>query len=588
VRQPVSKRKTPEPSSDMALAPTTPIKEKKLKITEHSSEGEDDILGDELEPLPSGFSGGAESSDSENSPLVQKSKRAYKSAASPININALGSLQYSGLRAVPAIGAQGEHSLAHIIFVELAYSALKGNKVRLDAASKIIENFKPLALSKATEGALYSSLKRVNKIMEELPQEDRKAEQQNIVESLKVINELHENRENIVEAVKAIADGEKSQKLLSVMDRLERCKPVNVRKIVQHIKDGYRARLAPVLEDVANELISGANKMAHTSFPSEGLKKPIKNKKGGEAHAKNYLAKTSEFLLNINQKRQSVFDMKSNKENRRELASEIKSQEEEIINEASNLGFTSDVVDNFLDKKRETKTVIESSREFYSRVATEMNNLFFYPKVAKENLIDLQSAEDSAMWEAIKSKKGYTKDAMPRNNDLETLFHVTARSIVALMTCFEGLETLDTQRLVRGFLNQVLSKQGWGSAIEGEALKLKDFEKGISRYANFDYENGKFSMISQDSFLAQELSSSSSAATVLPVLKLDFDFSLSSVSPEKSPAEFDSDSGFSEMETVFDDPCIGDCDIPKFPLSSISDASASSAFAVNTAELTLI
>ena len=118
-----------------------------------------------------------------------------------------------------------------------------------------------------------------------------------------------------------------------------------------------------------------------------------------------------------------------------------------------------------------------------------MAKLFYYPRVAEDKLIDGSSEE----WKSIIEFKHYNKGALPRDNEVDKLYQVTARHVVLIFNCFRGLCKLGVrvqQAIVDNFLTDLIRKKGWQS----EEIELEDFNKGLVKYANISFEKANFTL----------------------------------------------------------------------------------------------
>ena len=82
---------------------------------------------------------------------------------------------------------------------------------------------------------------------------------------------------------------------------------------------------------------------------------------------------------------------------------------------------------------------------------------------------------------------------MPRNNNVEILYHVVARHIVLIFNCFKGLQKLSADQqesIVYHFLEKVIESQGW----KNEGINAQQLRDATMLKAYINYETSHFAM----------------------------------------------------------------------------------------------
>ncbi len=193
------------------------------------------------------------------------------------------------------VGPQVEHASAYVLFEELLYAALEGERFAT-APKTLAESFGCLPLPEKA----IKEISQKTKVVEEefVPRDERKK----ITRTLRGVNGLVDKKDFMRAAFEKIRDSststpdekQKAQEVLADLDRLEKSDPPHVKEaIILANKSNFASAIAPIIDDC----IFGANKMPYASLPIEGVD-PNPNT-GKERTAKNNLKLLSDFLLEI-------------------------------------------------------------------------------------------------------------------------------------------------------------------------------------------------------------------------------------------------------------------------------------------------
>ena len=123
------------------------------------------------------------------------------------------------------------------------------------------------------------------------------------------------------------------------------------------------------------------------------------------------------------------------------------------------------------------KTLTEStSNEEITTIIEKMSDLLWYPKVPDRELFDFAQESHCQQWEAIKKRKNYRVNTLPRNNSQQTLLAVLVNHLILMYQGFPALQ-LDNKpiqlRIVEAFLNYRLAENStyaYSWALASEAL----------------------------------------------------------------------------------------------------------------------
>jgi hypothetical protein len=411
---------------------------------------------------------------------------------SPYNSSQSPAMQYEDDHQMPErgrtmIGQQGEHVSAYTLYEELVLSILENTNTK-HAADALQNGLSCLLLSEKAQFELQQIYQQgAEKIDQNISKEDRA----HIIGTLSECYTLTRDKTLIDRFVQTVHTPETEQGmqdakivkkvLINIQkNQSDRSKIVKTRDA---IRTANRVNLSKLVKEIVNSFLKGANKMHYVSFPLEGM--PSNPHTGQEKTAKNSLRVLSEFLCDINESAQELTNNPFSKVTAK--------HKQELFN---NFGIRVDDLHIDLKKPSEKLSKSEYARNITSsfidevvmnKIAEKINALFWHPRIT--NLLDPVSEQ----WSQIFQKKRYNKGTIPRNNDVDILYHVTARHIVLIFNCFKGLQKLsaDMQRnIVDVFLKYVIEFQGW----KDEEINLNQFKDAIMLKARINYETSYFSM----------------------------------------------------------------------------------------------
>ncbi len=191
-----------------------------------------------------------------------------------------------------------------------------------------------------------------------------------------------------------------------------------------------------------------------------------------------------------------------------------------LVEKNISLEFSQDDSSSTQFKKTSPSKKIETADIDYSntakKVAKHMFELFWYPKIPKKKLITVNSQQ----W--LDVKDNYKKDTRPRDNNLETLYEVTANHIDLVLTCHPALTYPPefVQQLVDEFIILVASKgtikaeiANWGmSKIERDEFQKQVKHKLILSHGREELdESAAYSSGNTSASLTPELTPPESA-----------------------------------------------------------------------------
>jgi hypothetical protein len=214
--------------------------------------------------------------------------------------NAQGEAITSGIRGRTDVGPQVEHPSAYVLFEQLAYSSIEGKKVS-EIPQNLANNFGSLPLKQ-------ESIERMQTLSGEakelVPVEVRKIATRQIRGGNHILVAKDYLRELINNTRSKIDDSNQVRYLDEIDKGLNRItSEIDTHPIRQAIRLGNRANLAPVVKEIMDDCVFGANKMKYASLPTEGV--PPNPNTGQEQHAKNDLLLLSDFI----QDARSVVDL---------------------------------------------------------------------------------------------------------------------------------------------------------------------------------------------------------------------------------------------------------------------------------------
>jgi hypothetical protein len=398
------------------------------------------------------------SASAKSSPSTEEEEKALhkKEGKSRAKVSLGGGTRVSADRGRTLIGPQGEHVSAYCLYEELAYMSCEGLS-REAAIVAIRENFGKISLGK-------KGLKELEELAGSLSDEEMSSiisreERKKLTRNLRGANYLCEIKQELIEVAKMLTI-DKREFLIKGLERIDK---VDVSKVKEALKLGNNAKLSAVVSEMLDVCIWGANKLEYVSFPIEGLGENPNT--GEEKKAKDGLRLLSDFL----EKNEDVLEDKKSIAKLNKVWG-ISGEMLEAVSASSSL-------DELL------------SDEKFIQISDYMAKLFYYPRVAEDKLIDGSSEE----WKSIIEFKHYNKGALPRDNEVDKLYQVTARHVVLIFNCFRGLCKLGVrvqQAIVDNFLTDLIRKKGWQS----EEIELEDFNKGLVKYANISFEKANFTL----------------------------------------------------------------------------------------------
>jgi hypothetical protein len=394
-----------------------------------------------------------------SSPSTEEEEKALykKEGKSRAKVSLGGGTRVSADRGRTLIGPQGEHVSAYCLYEELAYMSCEGLS-REAAIVAIRENFGKISLGKR-------GLKELEELAGSLSDEEMSSiisreERKKLTRNLRGTNYLCEAKDELAEIAKTLP----SDKQDIIVNGLERIEYIGyIDKVKEAIKVSNRAILSGIISEMLDVCIWGANKLEYVSFPEEGLGKNPNT--GEEKKAKDRLRLLSDFL---------------------EKSEDILEDKKAIAKLNKEWGIS----EGILEAVSASSSLDELlSDEKFRQISDYMGKLFYYPRVEEDKLVDGSSEK----WKSIIESKHYNKVALPRDNDVEKLYQVTARHVVLIFNCFKGLCKLGDEAqeaIVNNFLIDLIEKEGW----KKEGVELRKFLRGLEPYAIFEYGESKFAM----------------------------------------------------------------------------------------------
>ncbi len=116
--------------------------------------------------------------------------------------------------------------------------------------------------------------------------------------------------------------------------------------------------------------------------------------------------------------------------------------------------------------------------DYAQKISRQMFELFWYPKIPKKKLITMDK------WDAIKGS--YNKGTKPRDNDLETLYEVTANHIDLVFTCYPEFTNPRefTNQIVENFVALVASKGTIKNVTANWGMPKDEYETFVRKVIN--------------------------------------------------------------------------------------------------------
>ncbi len=466
------------------VAPIAPISATTAMVSQPVATGDDDTKS-------------TESSEKDTGEL-----RRGTTARSKVSMG--GGIGTPDQRGRTEVGPQVEHASAYVLFEELLYAALEGERFAT-APKTLAESFACLPLP---EKAIKEISEKAEKVEEEfVPRDERKKTTRTLRGVNDVVDDkdfmqamLEEKRDSINST---LIEKQKAQKLLAALEKLEKTDPPHIKEAIMLAnRSKFASAIAPIIDDC----IFGANKMPYASLPIEGVD-PNPNT-GKERTAKNNLKLLSDFLLEIEEANNLKQDSDPEKQQKwQEKIEELKQDTSMLRDLNKTWGIDNSQANDLIEAKADADSIFGAVRQ---KILEHVGELFYYPRLTKtyEYSIDGDTkkwAVSKEDWDKVIESKKYNKGTNPRSNDHEILGQLAGRHLVLIFNCFKGLSTFspDNQaRITQNFIEKsVLDDNGWkdekiNTSHKKSKTKQKDImmdspylENKIEMHAILDYRN---------------------------------------------------------------------------------------------------
>lgn len=383
-----------------------------------------------------------------------------------------------------AMGPQGEHASAYVLFEELAYSSCF-DETPDNALSNLIDNFSCLRLSQ-------DEMDSLTQIAAQIYEMDTtclvRGKRKNVTKTLRGADYLLPIKDEILKILEESGKANKEliEQARKGFERISLIGPEDRSKVKESILEFNRFKFSSLVSKLINECVFKANKIRNVSFPKEGgfndEDKEAEVEKNREKTAKNALKTLSTLIRELDQIKELSEQEKSDFIDDVDLLKKISvwgiGQEE-----LGGLVFLNEKIEDVLRKKG----TLEKISEY-------INHLFFYPSIDDDKLIPCETPAEIAAWEITRQERRYNKGTQPRNNELDILYKLTTRHIVLIFNAFKGLsQGLDPEtqeKIVKDFVNKLIEKQKWKKS----GMDLNKFFNNLEQYAVLDYESANFYM----------------------------------------------------------------------------------------------
>lgn len=196
-------------------------------------------------------------------------------------------------------------------------------------------------------------------------------------------------------------------------------------------------------------------------------------------------------------------------------------------------------LDGHLGINPEMKHTAENIEKLSDGVAQLMLNLFWFPRIPEDKLIDLSDSEEKLHWERISSEKKYTSGAVPRSNDLNILRDVLHNHIDLIFNCYNNIagnkEIAD--KILSKFISLVSNNGMIGGKIVGWQLDDQTTKKLEDSVLKKLYATGAYQPESPESSQKQSTPSSGNSGEVTPEHRSSSDEDYKPSTPDEEVAK---------------------------------------------------
>lgn len=310
-------------------------------------------------------------------------------------------------RAPSNIGKQGDHVSAYHLIELLAISIAMESGLEV-ALKRFFHYFNNLSEKLSLELREISS--DIHEARQESNQDDLKILERRYNELESISNEINLILESSAETIQInttketeiekkillldilISSGSKTEEYkLFLNSQVESKEIVSPTILFTQIADELRNNYAEqVIENLLRTYLTIRNKMPHTAMPSEGNLTTLSNEGAIIASSCRRLAAINEEL-------------------------ETKEQKGENLTESYIATISDEISKNIL-------------------------NLFWFPKISADDLLDISNQQTYEEWKGILSAKSYKSTTLPRSNNLDILSTVIANHIDLILDCFPKIE----------------------------------------------------------------------------------------------------------------------------------------------------
>lgn len=161
-------------------------------------------------------------------------------------------------------------------------------------------------------------------------------------------------------------------------------------------------------------------------------------------------------------------------------------------------------------ESKDPESLTESEVTTLSTIAAQnILNLFWFPKISSDILIDMTKTEVQKEWAGVVKAKGYTATTLPRDNNLDILCHVIANHINLILNCFPKFEIKESlsNAIIDKFINHVLNDGKINDIEVGWKLDETSSEKLKKDIMDLLYISGAYQPESRSSSKAKASSS---------------------------------------------------------------------------------
>lgn len=411
----------------------------------------------------------SEKSSRKTTPSPTTAKRDLTKGGS---YTAQGEAATSAARGNTDVGPQVEHPIAYVLLEQLVYSAIEGLPVS-EVSDSLVNAFGNLPLA----ADVIEKIRIIaNKVVILVPEEERKIATRQIrggnhmllaKDYLRgVVTKTRSQIESQVEESTDSVDGitkEEHMRYLGEIDKgLDRITAeIDTYPIRKAIRLGNRANIAPIVKEIMDECVFGANKMKYGSFPTEGVD-PNPNT-GQEQYAKNDLLLLSNFILDV----KSIINLKISGNDKWQ---EVLSDDLKVLNDKKSL-------EELLNKWSVTNLYISHLLDIKTKesLSDKLDNLLKVKVDGVPQLDDLVKYMNNI----FKLKPGKTTEKAKKNienllNDPEQITHfednwgITRSDLESLLGC----------AINNNLIEDIKSgKDLTGSEVEKEFLLIKKILK---------------------------------------------------------------------------------------------------------------